>query len=141
MYEKKTTSSINLRMIIASTFISLMFFGILIITTYRSDSGDIGSTVYYSSNLPESIQAYRGNIYDANGIELTKNIPRLKLSFIPKKINDSENATNILRMIEEVTQIPYSKIETLLNNGINSNDPSRPITLIDELAIQEAIKY
>ena len=72
---------------------------------------------------------------------MTKNIPRLKLSIIPKSINDAKDTASIIRNIENVTNIPYSKIESELYSGIESNDPSRPIILLDELTIEEAIIF
>jgi len=141
MHEIKTNSSLNIRMVIASLAISLLLFSILIYETYRSNPASFEAGVNYNSKAPESILAYRGNIYDVNGIELTKNIPRLKLSIIPNIINNADDTASILRNIEEVTLLPYSILEAQLKNGIESNDPSRPITIIDELTTQDAIIY
>lgn len=141
MPETKTNASVNLRIFITSTLISLLLFSILIYSSYKTDSSAYGITINYENNMPESILAYRGNIYDANGVALTKNIPRLKLSIIPKNINDAKDTASIIRYIENITNIPYSKIESVLYSGIESNDPSRPIVLLDELTIEEAIIF
>ena len=141
MYENTTNKTINFRMITISTIITLLFFSILFYEAYKSDSSGFAATINYNNEAPESIQAYRGNIYDSNGIALTKNIPRLKLSLIPKIINNANDTAGILRNIEEATLIPYSILEEKLKRGIESNDPLRPITIIDELKTQDAIIF
>jgi penicillin-binding protein 2 len=83
----------------------------------------------------------RGNIFDATGNQLTKNVPRLQLAIIPKQLTDINIATDVLRKIEKATKVPYANLENRLLLGLKSNDPVRPVIIIDDISLQEAIKY
>ena len=142
MVNPKVIPTNKIRTYISSAVITLIFLFILIYSSYFSSYGSPNTQLQNFTNTEFiSIEGMRGNIFDARGNQLTKNVPRLQLAIIPKQLTDINIATDVLRKIEKVTKIPYANLENRLLLGLKSNDPVRPVIIIDDISLQEAIKY
>ncbi|MDG1990797.1 MAG: penicillin-binding transpeptidase domain-containing protein [Dehalococcoidia bacterium] len=142
MASSKNITTNKLRTYLASMIVSLIFLFILIYSSYFSSYDLSNSQLQNFTNTQRvGIEGMRGNIFDAKGNQLTKNVPRLQLAIIPKQLTDIKISTQILRKIEEATSIPFANLEDNLMLGLESNDPYRPVVIIDDISLNEAIKY
>jgi penicillin-binding protein 2 len=142
MQDKKVISTNIIRTYLSSLTITLVLLFILIYSSYFASYGSPNAQLNNFTNTEfASIEGMRGNIFDANGRQLTKNVPRLQLAIIPNQLTNINIAADVLRKIETVTKIPYAKLENKLLLGLESNDPVRPVIIIDNISLQEAIKY
>ncbi|PZC40090.1 MAG: penicillin-binding protein 2 [Chloroflexi bacterium] len=142
MNEPNKTLFNKSRSIIITGLFSIIIFLIAIYSSYFIVINDMeNQTIRIVDSIERNTLPLRGGIYDSNGRQLAKNIPRLKLSIIPNQLTEESNGIAKLRLIEDVTGIEISKLENILINGLNSNDLDRPITIIDALSNDDAIIY